>query len=86
MGMENEITGVAKNHSEVGKYIVTRIGRGVKLHLSKDINTGRLYPACGGDSPHSTARPTGHKISSITCAKCLEHAKWIWGSTLPECA
>lgn len=56
-------------------HVVTRIGRGVKLHLSFDTGYSRLYPACGGDSPYSLARNTGHALTRITCAKCLARAK-----------
>lgn len=56
-------------------HVVTRIGRGAKLHLSFDTGYTRLYPACGGDSPFSKARNTGYGLNHITCAKCLARAK-----------
>jgi hypothetical protein len=58
------------------KHLVTRIGMGAKLHLSSDYGRGgRLYPACGSDSPFSKARPTGYGFEHITCVKCLARAK-----------
>lgn len=58
------------------KYLVTRIGMGDKLHLSADYGRGgRLYPACGNDSPFSKARPTGYGFEHITCVKCIARAK-----------
>lgn len=71
--MKNEITTPAQIPSPI--YIVTRIGRGAKLHLSQDYNIGRLYPACGNDSPYSQAKRTTYGFSQITCIKCQKKAK-----------
>jgi len=57
------------------KYLVTRIGMGVKLHLSVDYGHSRLYPSCGNDSPFSKARSTSYGFEHITCVKCLARAK-----------
>ncbi|CAB5218006.1 hypothetical protein UFOVP201_42 [uncultured Caudovirales phage] len=74
--MENTINTPAPAEQPVRCHVVTQIGSGNRLHLSiKNPNLGRLYPACGSDSPRSRAREITYRtFADIDCTTCRKRA------------
>jgi hypothetical protein len=74
--MENTINTPTAAEQPERCHVVTRIGSGNRLHLSiKSPLIGRLYPACGLDSPFSKAREITYRtFADIDCKSCRKRA------------